>query len=60
MELDFSPVWAGAPQLLAGAWVTVEVTAVSLLLGCALGLLAGIGRLNPAHREHPVRRLAFS
>ncbi|MFP5446765.1 MAG: ABC transporter permease, partial [Betaproteobacteria bacterium] len=33
MELDFSPVWAGLPQLLAGALVTVEITAASLLLG---------------------------
>ena len=47
MELDFSPVWAGLPQLLKGAAVTVEVTAASLLLGCVIGLLVGIGRLDP-------------
>ena len=50
MELDFSPVWAGWPLLLRGALETVEVTAVSLLLGCVLGLLVGIGRLNPERR----------
>lgn len=50
MDLDFSPVWAGWPQLLQGALVTVEITAVSLLLGCVLGLLVGIGRLNPRRR----------
>eukprot|EP01037_Dinobryon_pediforme_P012463 gene12463-12551_t len=50
MELDFSPVWAGLPQLLAGALVTVEITAASLLLGCVMGLLVGIGRLNPKRR----------
>lgn len=50
MELDFSPVWAGAGQLLQGALVTVEITAVSLLLGCVLGLLIGIGRLDPRRR----------
>lgn len=50
MELDFSPVWTGWPALLQGAVVTVEVTSVSLLLGCLLGLLVGIGRLNPARR----------
>jgi len=50
MDLDFSPVWAGWPQLLHGALVTVEITAVSLLLGCVLGLLIGIGRLNPRRR----------
>ena len=50
MELDFSPVWAGWTQLLQGALVTVEITAVSLMLGCVLGLLVGIGRLNPQRR----------
>ena len=50
MDLDFSPVWSGWPALLRGAVVTVEVTSVSLLLGCVLGLLVGIGRLNPARR----------
>jgi polar amino acid transport system permease protein len=47
LELDFSPVWAGWPQLLYGAAVTVQVTAASLLLGCVIGLLVGIGRLDP-------------
>jgi polar amino acid transport system permease protein len=50
MDLDFSPVWAGWSDLLRGALVTVEITAVSLLLGCALGLLIGMGRLNPKRR----------
>lgn len=50
MELDFSPVWNGWPQLLEGALITVEITSISLLLGCFLGLLVGIGRLNPARR----------
>jgi polar amino acid transport system permease protein len=50
MDLDFSPVWAGWPQLLRGAAVTIEVTSASLLLGCVMGLLIGIGRLNPQRR----------
>ncbi|GAB3627371.1 ABC transporter permease [Pandoraea terrae] len=50
MELDFSPVWTGWQDLAAGALVTVEVTACALALGCVLGLLVGMGRLNPAHR----------
>ena len=50
MELDFSPVWSGWADLLRGVAVTVEITAVSLLLGCLLGLLIGIGRLNPRRR----------
>jgi len=50
MELDFSPVWAGWHDILRGALVTVEVTAAALVLGCMLGLLIGIGRLNPRRR----------
>jgi polar amino acid transport system permease protein len=50
MELDFSPVWSGWADLLRGASITVELTAVSLLLGCVLGLLIGMGRLNPRRR----------
>lgn len=47
MDLDFSPVWAGWPDLLRGAAVTIEIVSVSLLLGSVIGLLVGIGRLNP-------------
>ncbi|MGC7405801.1 amino acid ABC transporter permease [Pandoraea pneumonica] len=50
MELDFSPVWANWQDLAHGALVTVEVTICALALGCVLGLLVGMGRLNPAHR----------
>ena len=50
MDLDFSPVVEGWPALLRGAGATVEITACALLLGCALGLLVGIGRLNPRRR----------
>jgi polar amino acid transport system permease protein len=50
MELDFSPVWQGFPDLLRGARATIEVTAASLGLGCVLGLLGGLARLNPKRR----------
>ncbi|CAM4001479.1 amino acid ABC transporter permease [Bordetella muralis] len=50
MNLDFSPVFADFDALLRGAIVTVEITACALLLGCAIGLLVGIGRLNPQRR----------
>ena len=50
MDLDFTPVWAGWTDLLRGALVTVEITACALTLGCVLGLLVGIGRLNPKRR----------
>lgn len=50
MTLDFTPVWQGWPQLVHGAVVTIEITAASLLLGCVLGLLIGIARLDPSKR----------
>ncbi|MFK4441653.1 polar amino acid transport system permease protein [Caballeronia udeis] len=50
MTLDFSPVWASWEALATGAATTVEVTACSLVLGCVLGLLVGIGRLAPQRR----------
>ena len=50
MSLDFSPVLTDWGMLMSGAAVTVEVTAASLLLGCLVGLLVGIGRLNPRRR----------
>ena len=50
MDLDFSPVWEGWHDLLRGALVTVEITACALALGCVLGLMVGIGRLNPKRR----------
>jgi polar amino acid transport system permease protein len=50
MRLDFTPVWESLPMLATGALTTVEVTAVSLVLGCVLGLLIGIGRLAPQRK----------
>ena len=50
MKLDFSGVWDSWPSLLHGTLVTVEITAASLVLGCVLGLLVGLGRLNPQRR----------
>lgn len=50
MDLDFTPAFAGWADLLRGAEITIGVTAASLLLGCLLGMLIGIGRLNPKRR----------
>ena len=50
MELSFSPVWAGGPQLLRGAWVTVEVTACAHFVGCFMALFVGLGRIKPERR----------
>src|ERR1700743_1730994 len=50
MQLDFTPAFAGWADTEHAALVPVEVTAAALLLSCALGLLIGIGRLNPRHK----------
>lgn len=50
MDLDFSPVWDGWRALASGAAVTIEITLAALILGCVLGLLIGLGRLNSKRR----------
>ncbi|MFV0664428.1 amino acid ABC transporter permease [Denitromonas sp.] len=50
IDFDFSPVWTGWHELASGALVTVEVTAGALVLGCVIGLLIGLGRLDPRRR----------
>lgn len=50
LDLNFSPVIAEWPTLLQGTLVSIEITVCALLLGCTLGLLIGIGRLNPKRR----------
>ncbi len=50
MDFDFSPVWNGWRALAHGAFVTVEVTVGAIVLGCVLGLLIGLARLDPRRR----------
>lgn len=47
MDLDFSPVWAGWRELAFGAFVTIEVSIGAVVVGCVIGLLIGLGRLDP-------------
>lgn len=50
IDLDFSPVVENFGALMHGTLVTIEVVAVSMILSCVLGLLVGIGRLDPTKR----------
>lgn len=50
LDLHFSPVLVNWDALLKGTGVTIEVTFCALILSCLLGLLIGIGRLNPKRR----------
>ncbi|WP_201506382.1 ABC transporter permease subunit, partial [Klebsiella pneumoniae] len=50
LDLNFAPVFASSDALLAGTLVTIEITLCALLVGCSLGLLVGIARLNPHRR----------
>jgi polar amino acid transport system permease protein len=50
MNFDFSPVWQGWRELLHGAIVTVEVTFGAIILGSLIGLVIGLGRLDPRRR----------
>jgi polar amino acid transport system permease protein len=50
MDLDFSPVWDGWREIAHGTLVTIEVTVGAIALGCVIGLLIGLGRLDPRRR----------
>jgi polar amino acid transport system permease protein len=50
MDLDFSPVWDGWREIAHGTLVTIEVTVGAIALGCLIGLLIGLGRLDPRRR----------
>jgi polar amino acid transport system permease protein len=50
MDFDFSPVWDGWREIAHGTLVTVEVTVGAIALGCLIGLLIGLGRLDPRRR----------
>jgi len=50
MDLDFSPVWDGWREIAQGTLVTIEVTVGAIALGCLIGLLIGLGRLDPRRR----------
>ena len=50
MDLDFSPVWHGWREIAQGTLVTIEVTVGAIALGCLIGLLIGLGRLDPRRR----------
>lgn len=41
---DFNSVLAAWPRLLEGAWLTIELSAISILFGFILGTLCAIGR----------------
>lgn len=50
MDFDFSPVFHGWSALAHGALVTVEVSFGAIALGCLVGLVVGLGRLDPRRR----------
>ncbi|MFA6849709.1 MAG: amino acid ABC transporter permease [Selenomonadaceae bacterium] len=55
MDYNFSLVVSSFPLLLMGAVVTIKITAISVTLGIAIGLFAGIARISSFW---PVRALA--
>ena len=55
MNFDFEIIASSLPLLMAGALVTVQITAISVGLGLLIGMFAGIARLSTVK---PVRWLA--
>jgi polar amino acid transport system permease protein len=50
MDFDFSPVWASWRELALGAIVTIALSIGAIAIGCVVGMLIGLGRLNPRRR----------
>ena len=46
MSFDFSMIWNSLPRLLAGAGVTIEITAIAVGLGFIFGLITSVCRLS--------------
>ena len=46
MSFDFSLIWNSFPLLLAGAGVTIEITAIAVGLGFIFGLITSVCRLS--------------
>jgi polar amino acid transport system permease protein len=53
----FNLVLNGLPALLSGAWITLEITGVGLVMGFVLGLLSGLGRV---YGSRPLRWLSIA
>lgn len=45
-RFDFRPVWAAIDQLLWGAWLTIQLTAVSCLLGLVIAIVCVAARMR--------------
>ena len=45
MDINFSLIWYALPLLLAGAGITIEITALSVGFGLLIGMTVGIARL---------------
>ncbi|CDF04966.1 aBC transporter [Megasphaera elsdenii CAG:570] len=46
MSFDFSLIWNSLPLLLAGAGITIEITAIAVGLGFIFGLITSVCRLS--------------
>lgn len=54
--MDFAVIWNYLPYLLAGAWITLKVSILTLLFGALMGLGVAFMRLSPVKL---VSRLAW-
>lgn len=57
MEFDFHTLSRHFPLLMQGLWITVSLSAISLLIGIGLGLIACLGKLSETGYQY---RLATS
>ncbi|MFO5888972.1 hypothetical protein ACLBSJ_23965, partial [Klebsiella pneumoniae] len=53
-QLHFSELWPHWPELLAGLWVTVQLTVLATIGGLAIGILGAAIRSGIRNRETDV------
>jgi His/Glu/Gln/Arg/opine family amino acid ABC transporter permease subunit len=46
VEFDFALVWDIAPRLLDGLWLTLQLSAITMVLGSVLGIMLGMFRVS--------------
>uniref|UniRef100_UPI0026376CE4 ABC transporter permease subunit n=1 Tax=Pseudomonas sp. TaxID=306 RepID=UPI0026376CE4 len=49
----WSLVWDAVPELLAGAWLTLQIAVLSMAFGTVVGLLLALARQQPVEDGKP-------
>ena len=54
---QFGAVWREFDQLLLGAWLTVRLSAMAMVLGLAVGILCAVGKTSSSRAVRGLIRM---